>query len=197
MRLQRSNRLNIPGGTHGPFNIQLARGAMKRDELLLLLNKDEVRGRVIKDAASLEDALGMALMFYFTTNQRHESFEELVLPRLGLNDKLSILEKLPYRRRYKSLGAFKLIRQLQRIRNILAHRSYVSDHRKVLNIEDWAYLFEDWPRTYDTTVKNARRYLGRLINSNEFLDHFAPNRRSYIAQQNAQADGHSSDETTL
>ncbi len=149
---------------------------MKRDDLMQLLNKDDVRGRIIKDAASLEDTLGLALTFYFTTNQRYELFEELVLSRLGLNDKISILEKLPYKKQYKSLAALKLVRQLQRIRNILAHRAHVSDYRKKINSEDWAYLFEDWPGNYERAVRNAQRHFGRLINSNEFLDHFAPNR---------------------
>ena len=155
---------------------------MNREYLFDRLNRDEVRGRVIRDAASLEDDLGLALMFYFTTNQRHRSFEELLLPRLGLNDRLSILEKLPYRRRYKSLNAFKLIRQLQRIRNILAHSRRVSDYPKEIKIEDWAYLFENWPKDYNDAVRNATRYLGRLINSKEFIDHFSPNWRQHKNQ---------------
>lgn len=161
---------------------------ISRKNLLELLNQNEVRGMVIRDAASLEDSLGMALMFYFTTNVRHRQFEELVLPRLGLNDKVSILEKLPYRKQYKSLEAFKLVRHLQRVRNVVAHRSYISDYPKELNAQEWAYLFEDWPATYNRVVGNAHRYLGRLINSNEFLDHFAPHRRKYRAQQVAQAE---------
>jgi len=151
---------------------------MSRKELMKLLNQDEVRGRVVRDAAALEDTLSLALTFYFTTNRRYEAFEELLLPRLSLNDKVGILERLPYRKQYKSLAAFKLIRQLQRVRNILAHRSYVSDYPKELKADDWAYLFENRPSTYDQVVGTAHRYLGRLINSNEFLDHFAPNRRA-------------------
>ena len=159
-----------------------------RKKLLDLLNEDDVRGAVIRDAADLEDTLGLALTFYFTTNQRYQSFEELVLPRLGLNDKLTILEKLPYRKQYKSLGAFNLIRHLQRVRNILAHRSHISDYPKEINTDEWAYLFVDWPVTYGRVVGNAHRYLSRLINSNEFVDHFAPNRRKYVAQKGAPAD---------
>lgn len=160
----------------------------EQNNLLKLLNENDVRGTVIRDAAALEDALGLALTFYFTTNQRYQSFEELVLPRLGLNDKLTILEKLPYRKQYKSLEAFKLIRHLQRVRNILAHRSHISDYPKEIKSEEWAYLFVDWPVTYSRVVGNAHRYLSRLINSNEFLDHFAPNRRAYVAQQGAPTD---------
>jgi hypothetical protein len=138
--------------------------AIRRDELFEILNQDEVRGRVVRDAAALEDSLSLALTFYFTTNQRYESFEEPLLPRLSLNDKVGILERLPYRRQYKSLGAFKLIRQLQRVRNILAHRSYVSDYPKELKADDWCYLFENWPSTYDRVVGTAHRYLSRLLN---------------------------------
>lgn len=71
---------------------------------------------------------------------------------------------------------------------MLAHRSRLSDYPKEIKTEEWAYLFTDWPVTYRRTVRNAHRYLGRLINSNEVLDHIAPNRRSYVAQQVAPAD---------
>ena len=43
--------------------------------------------------------------------------------------------------------------------------------------ESWSYLFEDWPVSYEKSVKKADSALGRIINTNEFLDHFAPNRK--------------------
>jgi len=40
---------------------------ISRKELLDLLNRDDVRGKVVRDAADLEDSLGIALTFYFST----------------------------------------------------------------------------------------------------------------------------------
>ena len=150
---------------------------MNKEELFELLNKDEVRGKIIRDAARLEDTMGLAITFYFTTNKRYLEFEELVLNRLGFEAKISILEKIPYKKRYKSLDHLAVVRHVQRVRNIVAHDWHVSDFPKKLKSEGWAYLFKQWPESYDAAVKKADNALGRIINTNEFLDHFAPNRK--------------------
>lgn len=150
---------------------------MKKEELFELLNKDEIRGKIIRDAANLEDTMGLALTFYFTTNKRYLEFEELILNRLGFEAKVSILEKLPYKKRYKSLEYLPIIRHIQRVRNIVAHDWHVSDYPRKLKSESWAYLFEQWPISYETAVKKADTALGRIINTNEFVGHFAPNRK--------------------
>jgi|GEM_PF-3223138 hypothetical protein len=144
-----------------------------------LLNRDEVRGRILRDFAHIDVEMDMALMFYFTTNKRYESFGELVLPRLGPNDKITILERLPYRKKYTSLRAIPLIRKIQQARNYLAHQTYVMDRDNKLQKANWTDLFKDYPASYEKAVQTARAGLGRLINTNEFLDHFAPNRKYY------------------
>lgn len=150
---------------------------MENIKLYDLLNKDEVRGKIIRDAARLEDTMGLAITFYFTTNKRYSVFEELVLNRLGFEAKVSILEKIPYKKKYKSLDHLSVIRHLQRVRNIVAHDWHVSDYPKKMKSESWSYLFEDWPVSYEKAVKKADSALGRILNTNELLDHFALNRK--------------------
>ncbi len=150
---------------------------MERAELFDLLNKDEVRGKILKDAASLEFSMNIALTFYFTTNKRHTEFEDILLEKLSFEAKISILEKLPYKRKYKSLEHLPVIRHVQRVRNRLAHDWRISDYPKRLKSESWEYLFENWPESYDNSVKQVNNALSRIIQTNEFLDHFAPNKK--------------------
>lgn len=143
-----------------------------------LLDRDDVRGRILRDAATIEDEMGIAIEFYFTTNKRYEPFEELILPRLGFNDRISVLERLPYRKKYLSLTSLVTIRQLQQVRNLVAHMPWIHANDSKLKNASWLGLFSDYPRSYNTAIKKASHGLGRLINSNEFIDHFAPNRRN-------------------
>jgi len=150
---------------------------MTKDELFTLLMKDEVRGKIIRDAASLEDTMGLAIIFYFTTSKRFEVFEELLLNRLGFEAKISILERIPYKRKYKSLEHLNILRHLQRVRNIVAHNWHISDYPKKMKTESWSYLFENWPTTYQEEVRKVNKALGRIIDTKEFSNHFSPKRK--------------------
>lgn len=142
-----------------------------------LLDRDDVRGRILRDTALIEDEMGIAIEFYFTTNERYKPFEELILPRLGFNDRISVLERIPYRKKYLSLKSLVTIRQLQQVRNLVAHMSWIHENDRKLQNGSWLHLFSDYPKSYESAVKKASIGLGRLIGSNEFIDHYAPNRR--------------------
>ena len=150
---------------------------MRSSELADLLNRDDVRGRIIKDAAVIESEMGIVIAFYFTTNKRFGPFYELVIDRLGFNDKIAILEKIPYSKRYLSLKSLSNIRQLQQVRNYVAHKHYIHHSDKKIGSASWKPLFANYPKSYDSAVQAARRGITRLIRTNEFLDHFAPERR--------------------
>src|SRR3954469_18257112 len=120
---------------------------MDRAKVLKVLNRDDVRGRIVRDAAVLDDEMGLAIAFYFTTNERIDTFMDLVVGRLGFNDKLSILERLPYRKKYLALRSLTHIRQLQQARNRLAHDQYLHDRDEKLASASWLKLFEDYPIT--------------------------------------------------
>src|SRR5207244_5928327 len=69
-------------------------------------------------------------------NQRMDAFMDLVVGRLGFNDKLSILERLPYRKKYLALKSLTHIRQLQQARNRLAHDHYLHEADNKLRSEE-------------------------------------------------------------
>ena len=100
---------------------------MDRSRVLETLNRDDVRGRILKDAAIIDGEMSVAIAFYFTTNQRLDPFLELVVDRLGFNDKIAILERIPYRKKYLALKSLAHIRQLQQARNRIAHDRYLHD----------------------------------------------------------------------
>jgi hypothetical protein len=131
---------------------------MDRAKVLKVLNRDDVRGRIVRDAAVLDDQMGLAITFYFTTNQRMDGFMDLVVGRLGFNDKLSILERLPYRKKYLALKSLTHIRQLQQARNRLAHDHYLHDRDEKLVSASWLKLFDDYPnsRPIGTRTTNSR-----------------------------------------
>ena len=80
--------------------------------LAKLLNRDDVCGRLIRDFVSLEAKIDVALIFYFTTTAHHQPFQDLVVESVGVNDKIRILEKLPYKKQYRCLRALPLVRKI-------------------------------------------------------------------------------------
>ena len=150
---------------------------MDSSALAKLLNRDDVRGRIIRDTSILDVEMGIAICFYFTTDQRWRAFHELIVDRLGFNDKIAILEKIPYRKKYLSLKSLTHVRHLQQVRNYVAHEHYVHQSDKKFVSAAWKPLFSNYPKSYDSAVHSARRGIGRIIGTNEFLDHFAPHRR--------------------
>lgn len=151
---------------------------MKVLSIAEILNRDDVRGRIIKDAAVIESEMGIVIAFYFTTNKRFGPFYDLIIDRLGFNDKIAILEKIPYSKRYISLKSLTHVRHLQQARNYVAHNYYIQHTDKKVASAPWKPLFSNYPKSYDSAVQAARRGIGRLTRTNEFLDHFAPGRRS-------------------
>src|SRR5689334_15523425 len=118
---------------------------MNRTLVGKVLNNDEVRSRVMKDAAFFDAFLGIALGLYFTSQDRVAQFYELVVDRLSFDEKLRVIEKLPLKRQYKSVAALPVVRHVQQARNLIAHEWYVThDHRRLANA-GWLYLFADWP----------------------------------------------------
>ena len=150
---------------------------MDSSALAKLLNRDDVRGRIIRDTSVIDVEMGVAICFYFTTHKRWRSFHELIVDRLGFNDKIAILEKIPYRKRYLSLKSLGNIRLLQQVRNYVAHEHYVHQSDKKFISAAWKPLFADYPKSYDSAVHAARRGIGRITSTNECLDHFAPHHR--------------------
>ena len=133
------------------------------------LNRDDVKSKIIKDAAFLDAFMGVAVGLYFVSNDRRFSFYELVVEKLSFNQKLEILEKIPYRKKYKSYECFKTIRLIQQLRNAIAHEYFFHEGQKKLTNKPWHYLLLDWPKTYASEVNKTRRQLERLTGTNEFL----------------------------
>lgn len=134
-----------------------------------ILNRPEVRGRILKDIAFIEWDMDLLIVFYFTTLHRDSAFVDLVMPRLSFNDKISIIERLPFKKRYKSLESVQLIRQLQNMRNLAAHGRHFMEHDKKLKNANWRHLLEDYPSNYSKAVNKVRRSISRLIDTKEVL----------------------------
>ncbi|MBB5320307.1 hypothetical protein [Marinobacter oulmenensis] len=133
-----------------------------------VLNRDDVKSRIIKDAAFFDAFMGVAIGLYFSRNDRFYTFHELVVERMSFNEKITVLEKIPYEKKYKSQGCFKTIRTIQRLRNIIAHEYYFHDDKK-LRKGPWKELLSNWPETYTKEFKRAKLQIERLTRTGEFL----------------------------
>lgn len=143
---------------------------MNLKDIAETLNRDEVRSRVMKDGAFFDTFIGIAIGMYFTTQERFPKFYELIIERLNFDEKIRALERLPYRKPYKSALALPVIRQVQQARNFIAHEWYAhQDHHK-LRKANWLSLFSNYPASYTEPVKLARQRLLRLSGTKEFLE---------------------------
>lgn len=124
----------------------------------------------MKDGAFFDAFLGVAIGMYFTTHERFHDFHELIVERMTFDQKIRILEKLPYKKAYKSIAALPVIRQVQQVRNLLAHEYYIDRRHRKLQGASWLELFADYPASYEKPVKLARQRLLRLSGTKEFLE---------------------------
>jgi hypothetical protein len=148
----------------------------KLDALTKLLNTDEVRARVMKDGAYFDFQAGVMIAVYFT-KERYMLLHELIIDKLSFDQKMRVLEKIPYQKQYKAIEAMPVIRKVQQIRNLLAHEYYVDQHHKKLNGANWLSLLDDYPKSYEKPVKLAKRRMDRLFGSREFLEQYHPKAR--------------------
>lgn len=148
----------------------------KLEALAKLLNSDEVRSRVMKDGAYFDFSAGVMIAMYFTKARMHE-LHNLVIDRLSFDQKMRVLEKLPYKKQYKSIEAMPVIRQVQQVRNLLAHEYYIHESHHKLQGAPWLPLFDNYPDSYEEPVKRARMRLHRLSGSKEFLGEYHRSRR--------------------
>lgn len=135
-----------------------------------VLNRDVVRSIVMKDAAFFDAFLGVAIGMYFTSSERVWEFHELIVDRLTFEEKIRTLEKLPFKKPYKSVAALPVIRQVQQARNLIAHEYFISDETPKLKRAQWLTLFTDYPTSYKKPVALARQRILRLTGTKEFLE---------------------------
>ena len=57
---------------------------MNRKELEKLLDRDDVRSRILKDGAFFDTFMGIMIGMYFTTKDRFWDFHELITDRLSV-----------------------------------------------------------------------------------------------------------------
>lgn len=143
---------------------------MKLEAIAEVLNRDEVRSRVMKDGAFFDAFIGVAIGMYFTTPDRFREFHDLIVERLTFEERLRVLEKLPYKKPYKSISALPVIRQVQQARNLIAHEYHIHHGHQKLQRAGWLELFSDYPASYSKPVMLARQRLLRLSGTKEFLE---------------------------
>ena len=141
---------------------------MTRKEIASLLSNDEVRGRIIGDAAFFDLLLMIVIGLYFTPDDRIMQFYDLIGERLSFNDKIEILKRIDFKKRYKSLECISTLQRVKRLRNLVAHKHFVPQDDKLLLDNELVKMLSDYPESYEREVKLAKQRLHRLANTKEF-----------------------------
>ncbi len=66
---------------------------MNLEAITEVLNRDDVRSRVMKDAAFFDAFIGFAIGIYFSTPERAPDFYNLILERLSLEERIRVLRE--------------------------------------------------------------------------------------------------------
>lgn len=135
-----------------------------------LLNTDEVRSKIIADASYFDFFLGFALSMYFSPPIRSILLYESVINGLSFGKKLQILSNIPFKQQYKSLDCISTLKQLQKLRNHLAHSYFTIHIDKIFKDTDSLRLLVNYPTHYDSVIKIATHQFRRLTSVREFLE---------------------------
>jgi hypothetical protein len=133
-----------------------------------LLHSDEVAGRVIKLCAVFESRLDFLLVEYFALESRPFEFYEHVISRLGLFQKLEILQGIELGKGLKSRSNFiSSMKSLRKLRNALAHNFYLREEEIIKlysdqNIKKWLL---NYPKALSDEKRNMEVRIGYLWNA--------------------------------
>ena len=146
---------------------------MNPNELKDFLSKDDVISKIIKEFSMLDDLLNIIIARYFVKNNREYAFVTLIMERLTFSNKLNILRKAKYQKKYKSLEVINFLERLSILRNYVAHNYSWSIHnnafQKLLKRPDVLKLLEGFPLVFNKEVHRSIDRLGRLQQTKDFL----------------------------
>lgn len=138
---------------------------MNKQQLQVFLASDETAGRIIRDVAELEWEVDLLLTRYFTAHERFTEFSEIILSRFSFNQKIDILSKMSLPRKMKSQpNAVKSLRKFLKLRNMLAHSSYITDEdiHSIYSDNEIIRILADYPKSYKAEVLATKNRLNRL-----------------------------------
>jgi len=141
---------------------------MNKQELGNLLSSDEVAGRIIRDVAELEWELDLMLTRYFTAQDFFEDFGEIILSRFSFQQKIEILGKMSLPKRMKSQpNVVKSLNKFRKLRNILAHKAYVSDRdlNSIYDDNEIMSFLSGYPESYLKEFRATKNRINRLLYS--------------------------------
>jgi hypothetical protein len=112
--------------------------------------------------AELETLLDEIIAAYFTTSSRSPAFTELVLSKLSAWAKVSVVERLPYKRRPRSLRHIETLKDIIQARNFVAHTHYLPPGELPARVQPWLYLLSDYPTGYEAHIRSIKRMFRSL-----------------------------------
>jgi len=121
-----------------------------KDVFSELLQSDEFAGHIIRWVAIFESRLDSLLSIHFVGLRNDLEFDDLVLSRLSFYEKIEVLRKIKFSRPLKSqAGIVESLDKLRRLRNALAHTSYMpKEEIEKLRADRWIESFVlGYPKT--------------------------------------------------
>lgn len=125
---------------------------------------NELTGKIISIALSLEDYLEFFISnyFIFPQNQKTFFFDNLIIKNMGFEKKVEIFKKICGREEFdkeKLNDAIKYIKVVQKIRNDFAHQHVIFN-----------------PAKKEISIGNRKKYELQILNSKEILETLKENK---------------------
>lgn len=137
----------------------------------ILLTSEQVRGEIIVSSIALEAQLDRFLSGYFAFPPKRQEFEQTVLARLSVSQKIDTLKNLDFSPKLKSFPELvKILSNLNRLRNHAAHASW-GDGDLVVKLADNEVIRKamiQFPKSFDQTIYRVRRLFSALERSNDY-----------------------------
>ena len=140
----------------------------RKDHVRRVLAPDENAGRIVRGFAELEWNLELLLTRYFATQERFNEFNEILMGRFTMRQKIELLRRMTLPRRMRARdNAVSSLEKLLFLRNIVAHSSFATDEdceRLASDNEIWRAL-EQFPKSFNLEVRNVKNRLTSLESS--------------------------------
>lgn len=127
-----------------------------------LLEDSEIHREVLEDAQRFSDLLLLMISIYYTPRERGYEFITAFESRLSFNDRVELFRKLPFKPKPKFFECIKTIKAVQRIRNYIAHPNMIVRKKNLDEVEEIAFLFSDFPKSYRAAVRKASRQIYKI-----------------------------------
>jgi len=139
---------------------------MRAKDFEKIFNDYTAIGRIIVGLNEVEWELSLILTRYYTAQERFKEFDENIIARFGLQQKIEILTNLKLPKKYISQErVINSLKKIKKVRNLLAH-SYLphtnTKFQKLIQDSDIKRIFKDFPNNFNKEIADTKKRINAL-----------------------------------